>query len=386
MRVVLVVMLSINSLAVLGQVDVNRRITLRVSNITLEELFKVLGSKHALRIAYGADNIPLTMKITLNSFEEPLSDVLATICSKAHLSYQIIGDVVVFRYAGSVDATGSLVHADAPDITVASDSSYLPGKQLIDSISSDAPVPSISFPDGESPLIVKTDGLPELKTVAIPSMVPPRNDGGRISLYTSGLFLNYSVDFYEFDFLERDLSFQAYKNESNWSFTLGGYLVLTPRIYISAGLGYATRDFRLEYNYQVIDPNDPFPIPNRTLVELGYLNAPVTVGYGLFSVRQYSVWLAGGATASFLLNKDEETSYLNKSDEQTDRFLPSSQSRLYNASVGLVFHRSFSHSFGIFINPGLSYSPQRVNEQAMKPRYKSYHLSAGFHFDFRHAN
>lgn len=384
MRIFLFLFILSKTVNTYGQIDLNTQITLEVEKIYLEDLFKTLEQEYGIVVAYGSDNIPSELNVTIRARVTTLYEIIQIVCTTANVSYQIIDDVIVFKYLGKRSPQEVIDKNSLPDtreIKNPSRSTATPhiSGQNNDSISTEARVPPIMFPRLKLPFRFDPQKvkLPELKAFPASSAAISRERNKKSLHLQTGLFFSYSGDFNHFHFTERDIAFQKYRTQWNESFGLGGYVILTPRIYISLGLGYSTKDFSLEYNYMVLDPDDPFPIPDKTLVELRYLEIPLTIGYDIYSRRQYSLWVATAFFPSFLVDEDENTAYKNQSNQNTDYFLSANRSTFYSGAIGFIFHGSISPSWGLFLNPSLVYALGSVNEKAIQPNFALYRVNAG---------
>lgn len=390
MRTLILAFILSNTVNVYGQIDLKRKIRFEDENISLGELFNRLESKYGIAVAYGRNNMPLELLLTMEAGVKSLYEIIQIICAKADLSYQIIDHVIVFKYLGRrvsqavIDQRASSPGEHQIEDPFASTSPQISG-QVNDSIRTGPPDAKHSFP--QLPSRFRFDlgkvQLPELIPISIPfvARAPRRN-----KKFQTGLSFSYSVDLNRFRFTERELAFQEYRTEWNQKAGVGGYLLLTPKVYISLGLGYATKNFSLEYNYAVLDPHDPFPIPDATLVKLYYLEIPLTIGYGIFSQKHNSLWLDTGFYPSFLVRADEKTTYKNQADENTVYFLAAKRPVFYAGTIGFIFHRSITHSCGFFFNPSWLYAVGSVNEIAIQSNFGLYRFNAGVQFVLQNRN
>src|SRR5690606_22285840 len=90
-----------SSLSVHGQFDATRRVTLQIDNITLEDLIRRLDLEFGVSVAYGSDNIPIDLMISVNITNATLIETIEIICLEAGLTYQIVDDVLIFQRLGN---------------------------------------------------------------------------------------------------------------------------------------------------------------------------------------------------------------------------------------------------------------------------------------------
>lgn len=375
-----------SALSAHGQFDASHPVTLQIDNIALEDLFTRLELEFGISIAYGSDNIPTNFMISFNVANVTLIETIEIICSEAGLTYQIIDDVLIFRRSERALQLDTIRSGLSPaSYATLNDRETTPVSNKMsresDSLSFDSSRREVSLPRREFHFSSPKKVL-QLKNIQFRSMIPPQTRARRPLVYQAGLFLAYAADFDNFHFLERELDFQTFSPAWNQSFGIGGYVVLNPKVYISLAVGYSSKDFRLDYNYVVLDPDDPFPIPDRTTVQSRYLDFPFTLGYGVLEKRQYSLWMTAGISSSLLVSKNEKTTYHNHSEKLTEHFVRHSKMALYGGSVGVILHRSIGSFAGIFINPGILYCLQPVNEGSMEPGYSTYQIKTGLQVIF----
>lgn len=392
MRKILLINFFVNTLTMYGQVvDLNKRITLEVDNIPLEKLFEILEEQHGMRIAFGLDNIPSALKVTIAATNKKLHEILNLICIQSNLSYQIIDNAIVFKYTRPkiFSTTKSLTDSDSihafqkqsvqNSILSDSISTHIPSTdQVLDSADTSEVSGAIKTELMKLQPVVQTPSY--LEPITLPSLFSPSKKASKIPFYRAGVFYSYALDFNRFQFMERDIAFQKYNTEWNYSFSAGGYVIVSSKIYISLGTGYATKDFVLNYNYEVLDPDDPFPIPNQTQVKVRYIEIPLTIGYSIYTHGKYSICIAAGFYPSYLVDKRESTSYLNQGKPDTEYFVKANRSILYGGTVGFIFHYALSKNFGVFLEPDYLYYIGTVNKEAMHSNSAMFRIKTGIQF------
>ncbi len=383
MRILLLTALLTGSLTAYAQVDLTKQITLDVKEVTLDKLFEILETYHGVAIAFGIDNIPNTLKISLSVKNKTIFEILQMVCTQAGLSYHVIDRAIVFKYSQL-----NHPHKTAKALTVNTDSSDV--NSGIDSLITDR-VDSVklsykyTIPNEAEFRPPKPVRRPDMTNLTIvPSLFSDGNKRSKIGCYGAGVFFNYAADYNNFHFVERNIAFQKYRVDWNHSMAIGGYIILSSRIYISLGGAYATKDFVLNYNYQVLDPDDPFPIPNQTKVKVRYLEIPLTLGYGILTRRKYSLCVAAGFYPSYLIEKGEYTTYLNSGNPSTTYFVNANRSTIYSGTLGFIAHYSIGNGCGVFIEPGYLYFIKAVNKEAMQSNSSLYRIKAGIQFSLFH--
>src|SRR5690606_1791355 len=215
-----------SSLSVHGQFDATRRVTLQIDNITLEDLIRRLDLEFGVSVAYGSDNIPIDLMISVNLTNATLIETIQIICLEAGLTYQIVDDVLIFQRLGNEPEAEMTV----PSLSPASDAILnARGTTPVlnqeshesDSLASDSPRREVSLP-GRPFYVSSPNKVPRLRKLQFKSMIPPKTNDGRPLVYQTGLFFTYSADFDNFHFLKRDPEFQTFSRVWNQSFGMGG--------------------------------------------------------------------------------------------------------------------------------------------------------------------
>lgn len=383
---ILLIAILANALSAYSQLDLKKKITIEIDNGRLEDVLTLLQTYHDIKFSYGFDNLSPDIRITIHAKNTSVYEVIHAICQQGNLIFQIIDSTVVFKYEKSriqpvtvqdhnpVKVENSINRDSIKDDAIALDKA--------DSISEQQ-----RKDDDNPPRITHTSPLEQsevkpadMKAVAKSSLFHSSGKFRRKLLIQSGLFFSYASDFNKFDFVERDIAVQKFNVEWDRGYSLGGYVLLSKKLYISLGATYVTKNFHLNYNYKVLDLSDPFPVPDKTSVKLQYLETPLTFGYALTSWKKYSLMVATGLYPSFLLKEQENTTYQNQGNPNTNYFLNANRSTLFSASFGFILHRYLNRSCGIFIEPGYLYFFETVNEQAMNSRPSLFRLKMGIQF------
>lgn len=391
MRILLLTLSLLTTLTLHAQVDLSRRVTLDVKEVNLAKVFEILETRHGLVIAFGVDNIPATLKISLSATNKTIYEILRMICSQAGLTYQIIDNAVVFKYAGHVTAL------KADRTSTSTPTSFSPAKDSSFNVPADTVLTAVeSLPvnriDSSQILIQQSqtkahsqedhriDESVPMNLPEVPSLFSTSKKRSKLGFYGAGIFFSYAIDDNHFRFAERDIAYQQYEVDWNHSMSMGGYVIVSSKLYVSLGLGYATKDFALNYHYKVLDPDDPFPIPDKTKLQIRYLEVPLTIGYGIYNKRNLSLCAAVGFYPSYLIEKRERTTYLNTGNPSTDYFINDNRSTLYSATLGFIVHYSVNRFCGIFVEPGYLFFPESVNKRAMEPNASLYRIKTGIQF------
>ncbi len=393
MRILLLTLSLSGTLTLYAQVDLTRRVSIDVKDVRLDKLFEILETNHGVIISFGIDNIPSHLTISLSAKDRTLYEILQMICSQAGLIYQIIDSAVVFKYARPVNRQRIERIADTTKVpittTINSPVDSL-SKVIVSEHSTAQPIDSsqdslqsshqTNSQDAKDTTHQATNKFMQVEFPPVPSLFSTAKKRSRVEFYGAGVFFSYAVDYNRFHFIDRDIAFQQYEVGWNHSLSMGGYVIVSSKLYVSLGIGYATKDFALTYNYRVLDPDDPFPIPDKTKVEIRYLEVPLTIGYGILTKRKYSLCIAAGFYPSYLVEKGERTTYINNGDPSTSYFVNANRSTIYSGTIGFIAHYSIGNSCGIFIEPGYLYFIGAVNKAAMQPNSSLYRIKTGIQF------
>lgn len=358
-----------------AQIDTSKRLSLNVQKMPVLQLLELLHERYRLNIAFSHSYIPPNALVTIIAQQESLEYIISSICQQTGLSVQYIGNAIVFNYQNPVlqDITSppqtkpnDIQRKDSRQNNTSSMFAHLP----LDTIRED-----ILYVTPRLPSTIKIHKTP----LPIPSLKTKRRKL-HIPISGTGLFGNYALDFHQFHFEKRELKFQKYRTTTNNSFTFGSYVHWNAKIFLAMGVGYASRDFNLLYNFQVLDKNDPMPIPDQTQLKLTYLEIPVSIGILLFKQKQISLWTAAAFIPAYLKHEKETTTYQNTGNPNTQYFINANSSTLYNISFSLIAHYKLHKRCGIFVESAFLYGFHAVNTTAMKDNPTTIRLKSGLQF------
>lgn len=390
MRIILLVTVLLNASTAYSQLDLRKKVAIHVDNSRLEDVLAWLQEYHEMKLSYGFDNVSRETRITIHSESISLYEIVHAICKQGNLIFQVIDSTIVFKYQKPYSRPLTEPDRYLKDVldrnqhrNVVSDSVLLDSLQeskivFEQPIRSDHDSLAMVIDSPGSNFLVSKDE--EIRSIEIRSVSSTSERLRRRLAVQTGVFINYAIDYNQFQFADRDISVQKYKAEHNESYSLGAYILLSKKLYMSLGVAYVSKNFHLNYHYKVVDLNDPFPIPHKTHVYLRYLEVPFTAGYSLKTWRKYSALVSTGINPSFLLKEKEYTTYQNQGNPNTQYFLKDTQSTLLSASIGFILHRYVNRFCGVFIEPGYLYFLEAVNKQAMDSRSTLFRIKGGIQF------
>jgi hypothetical protein len=357
-----------------GQIKWNQRITIKENNISIERLLVKIQSEHDVYFAFGLDNYFSTVRLSIDVTNETLLQIVNRICQQGNLVYKVIGSTILFSHEKR--------EPDKPE-----QAQPLASKQEEEASPKDTggnvPIEmemAKALPDEHPQPLLQSDAVDKLTRTS--EAVAPVISTGTSRKKNIALFLNYSLDYNRFSFITPSVSHQRFTSgNNNTTATLGTVITLSRRWHVSLGAGISNKDFRLNYNYLILDVNDPFPVPDQTHVSLRYFEAYLKMWYSFYSSPKFTCSLVTGVGSSFLTKENETTTYVNKTPAATHFFIDSNRSRLGAASMSIMAQRSILPRWRIYLEPQYQYFFHNVNSKAMEAPLHTLKLNAGIHFD-----
>ncbi len=351
------------------KVDVN------VKAMPVYQLLDSLQTTHRLHFSYGFDNNSGNALITLQAKDITFYHLIVEISKQAHLTFTIIGTVVVFK--GKKTPLQNITPA-LPSISSPADSNFL----------IPVPIDSISKTADEVIMkiipIVRKDSTPK---VYYPTQLttskrwhPPRAQKKSYSRMRIGIGTLVEKPHYQFN--DGSFPFQYYRYNASGGLSVILSYRLFPKLCVSAAVTTASRDFTFHHNFKVIDPNDPFPIPSATKVNQHYLEIPLLITAELFHVNNLYIQANAGFYLSQLTSKQETTSYLNKEDVSTSLYINNTRQRINAVGLGIAANYKLSDTFTLFLSPSVVFYHSSINATAMKTAAESFRLTAGIQYTF----
>ena len=339
-----------------------RKVDLSVKFIPLEDLLSQLQQDYQLKFSYGFDNVTGKMPVTIIAKNVTLYYVIQEAGRQADLDFIVIGSMVVFKQRPilpkSIGAIAETNHSASVD-SIATDT--LTHHEQEYRISNRASLATSIFRLKPLPPILRTS-----------TAVAARS---RIARW--GLVVKYDVDINNYDFKIRVPEFQQYDRQINSNVGIGFFYRITNRLYVSTGLFWTKKDFTLHYNYQVFDPDDPFPIPEQTRVTFQHIEVPLVFAVPVFTSTNNWILLLTGVSYSSQVGRKEKTSYLNSAPVSTNHFANSSNSSLYGATAGLTLEHRLTPQSTIFFQPAFIIYQSALSEAAMKSYPTAVRITAG---------
>lgn len=363
MRKILLILFITKSSVALSQINWRTPVTIVEKNVSIYELLETLAVKSATNISYGFDNIPPETRISISVTDKPLTEVIDLICKKANLTMQVIDNVFVFRYQRpQVHATRS-VRTDSVAIKK-------------DSVFTDVE-PINVMPRTDRDLSVLDTMHIKMDNTKIEGRKATTTGGVITEKSELGCFLQYAYDVNYFSFIPLEIPEQQFASGGAATFGFGTYSQLSKKLSVSVGAGWSVKSFHLNYNFKVLDLNDPIPVPHRTKVQISYLEVPVSAWLTLVKLKTYTLSTGIGINGNFRMGHSESTSYLNHPGRETRHFKDSNQRFLFGAAASLAIHRKIDKHWGMFLQTSFCQFLSKVNDTSMNSATRVLAVKAG---------
>ena len=175
-----------------------------------------------------------------------------------------------------------------------------------------------------------------------------------------------------------------YEYKSKYNYSAGLSVEYQKKFLLGGGVAYATKGYVLDYNFVVIDPNDP-ALPQKATVEAGYLDVLGIVGYPVKISRNvliipnlniiYSMLINNKITTLSGDNKKfiyhEGDGILIKQDLKTN---------LFSTGVGVAARINLFNRVSLGLGPSLYYAFNKVSDKAIKKNKLFYGVKLGLYF------
>jgi hypothetical protein len=342
-------------------------VTLKADDTPLEEIIAMIHQEYNVRFSHGTHFQALQKRVSVSVTNVPLREFLRIALDEAGLYYKPINGALVLRQkvrvTGKPDADykpdGSTYRTHDESIL---NSEYMEESRIDLPLSSDSMESDLQL-DTEQDTTSMVQGKPDtvLKGSENSAGEPGTKNRKALPIYAC---VGYSFDVNRHDFAPPSVPFFRYYSEREWGIQAGILFHPFPRIITFAGVGYVTKSFSMEYNYEMID-NDPMAIPERTAVRVSYIEVPVQVGYEFFRHRAFSAYVTGGLYATFRIDQQELTTYQNAPPADTKTFLGSNTKFMMAGSAGLMLQQAIGKRWAVVVQPSYMWYTEPVNTEAM---------------------
>jgi hypothetical protein len=366
----------------------NKKITLEVKDMTLEDLFEKLQQDYHVKLVYGADHFPLSQVITLKADNISLKYFIDKLCVKTGLSYYVVDEYVIFQYKTPVLAPA---HQDSQRTKV-----IVVSEQLV--TKPEEVIQNDSLPNRPrearaviEPTIVIRE-LPDLDSIAPPSslqiikpIIVSKGDGARKTkarlLYRVALYASY--DHHLFHFKTLPDKNQEYKLKLSSSFGGSFSASLGKKTFLGFGFMYSSKNFTYHRNFRILNPDDAVSIPDVTSLSFTYIEIPFEIEYHFIGYKKLSVNLVPGIDAAFLIDKEERTQYLTHGQPATEYFVNETNSFLWGPQAAVKIEYPLLESLSIFISPRYIHYIKPVNEATMHSGNDLFRFQAGIQLNIK---
>lgn len=348
------IVLLLVAITALGQTTIqNDKISLSFENILLKDLITVLQKTHGLKISFSIDHTPVNSRISIHANHLPLSLFLEILCNEAGLTYQIIDNHIVLREQEKAAPRTKKTHHDHQTTNHYE-------QKVIDSTAIGY---SILKPIEGHRQIQDSNNISKIPVQEVPESLLNKaalrsNQTKHTNLHvrrkpTMGIGVFASYDHLRMQFEDRPNSDQRYVPDMNFSAGLGASLGPGEKMSASFKVLLSSKNYFLNYNYKIIDPEDPYPFPDKTKVTLFFLQFPMDLSYRFYKKDKFSLYFSAGLLLDILIRKQEYTSFLNSEDKETAYFVNDHNKFLFGGSLGLKCWYDLDRSFSVFIEPDL---------------------------------
>jgi hypothetical protein len=365
----------------------NKKITLEVKNMRLEDLLEKIQHDYNVKMVYGADNFPSDQPITMRADNVSLKHFLYSLCLKAGLTYEVVEEYVIFQYKIPIP-----VHQDSQRTKVIVVSEKLVSKPEAVVRNDSITTVSIQTTVNQEPVIVirelpDPDSIITAKdTVKIKEPVynhKVKKGSKTKSLTTYKILLYLSGDNHLYHFKALPDKNQKYTSELNSAFGISFFKLISRKMLLGVGLLYSHKSFTYHRNFRILNPDDAVSIPDVTSLRLTYYEVPVEVEYQFIHRNKISINLVPGLDAAFLQKNVEHTKYLTHGEPMTSYFSKDTNAVLLGAQAGIKIEYPLLNSFSIFLTPRYVHYLKPVNGVAMHSGYDLFRFQAGIQLNIK---
>jgi len=92
---ILLFILLANTLIVLGQSPLEKKVTVKFQNVSLDQALERISKASGVHFSYSDDLISLNKKVTINAVQKPLKSILDELLKETNIKYTVSGKQVV---------------------------------------------------------------------------------------------------------------------------------------------------------------------------------------------------------------------------------------------------------------------------------------------------
>ncbi|MCF8363153.1 MAG: PorT family protein [Prolixibacteraceae bacterium] len=180
-----------------------------------------------------------------------------------------------------------------------------------------------------------------------------------------------SFDKFDYDFKPITGFNHEYHINSAYSFGLNFKYNFAERLFTKGAIQYSKRGYKLNYDYNVMEPGDPL-IPRETTIKLDYIGVPLFIGYNLYDGEKFKIAPTLGLVSELLISNNE-TSVFEDDSERESEFLNQNLNKfLISSQLNMAFDYHFSNKFFLSLEPFFSISINAIDNEIMESNSISY--------------
>lgn len=361
-------------------------VSLRYENQTLGMVLNNLERDFGLKFSYAQSDIPLERFVDLHLTNRPLKDLLDLLSGQVGLEYSMVDDHIAL-YS----------HGKEPENSKQSQRNK-PGSQ--------ATFPAtISFPEDSSKAKenIMTETFPHAINLAYLRGIPPirqvnpergllfvlsydssqkKSDSPPVGAWKKWLYLGpvISAGFYSLSGNSKENEGFSYKTAINYGIGLSAKRKVKERWGILVQALYSTKNFDLYYNFETIDPDDPY-VPDKTVYQQAYLDIPLLLNYQVLKKGNWKFFGEGGFIPGFLLNSKMETFHRKGTEMETPEFLAMKiRPQLFGAQLGIATEYRINKYVSLTLATGWRQYFNGINKEDLPTKLGLFQSAAGIRY------
>jgi hypothetical protein len=351
-----------------GQLNLQQKISVSAKQVTLENFLNRLETEFHVIQSYGMDNGNGQCIISIEVENSRLMDVLFEAAAQCNLQCTVIGETIVFKARSPLLITvePKVDQVVEPVIPTNRDPLFIK-------------IPSRAIP--LQSLFVKIDSI-KIPSINLAHTNVAGNNSHRVNNSHASVFINYGLDINYYSYRDRDLDFQYFKTKSTPTITLGLSYNIASRWQVAVASSWSRREVTLHHNFQVLDEEDPFPIMNRTSVDMNYREISASLSYIVMVGKHHGVSLATRYSLSYLYSVSETTTYLNSPPKKTSIFVDDCRKRLASIELGVSYQYHVGKSWMLSVDPFFGFCTSSPNGQMISKPSKILRTHAALAYKF----
>jgi hypothetical protein len=350
--------------------DLDRRVSMRFTEVPLQEMLREVGERYGISFSYGGHLQALDQQVSVTVTDMPMGQFLLLVLEPAGLTYKVLGGNVVLRVQEQKQDTlvsiarpaviegrqaqQQLLHKEEILLAVVP-----PRLERMEAIWMKLPLPEWGIPQGVS--LEKIPPAVKQKPSAF-SLGPVFSlDVARLDLKGS-----YAVN-------------QQLIPDLGLSLGGAGFWKLSDRLFVEMYLLYSRKGFTVAYLMDAME--EPLGIPERSEIELSYVEVPLGVDFSLIRHKRLRLYGLSGLFGSYLLTKGEKT-WLDdgRMFPTTTMHIPALSTFLWGVQGGVNLQYLLKDKLLFFITPVYQYTINSFKKGTQHIRLQEFKVRTGLKF------